>query len=267
VSGVFYWIYDYPTWAVGLLFASVFLAGSLIGLFLFRSRFSKWIHSEPRATEMVGVSLGSFSVLYGILLGLVAVGAYQNFSSISDLVTKEASSLTGLYRDVSALPEPYRDKLEADLRDYTRYTIDYGWAAQRKGHVTIGSTQRMTVFFDDLASFNPTDQRSEIVFAEAFRQFNNLTELRRARLAQVTTGIPAVLWWVVGIGAFLNIVLIWMLDMEIHVHVILTGVLALFLGVVIFLVAAMDNPFRGEVSVGPGALELVYQTYMKPAPP
>ena len=72
----------------------------------------------------------------------------------------------------------------------------------------------MTVLFNDLTAFNPSDKRSEIVFAEAFRQFNNLTELRRARLAEVTNGIPAVLWWVVGIRAFLNIVLIWMLDME-----------------------------------------------------
>jgi hypothetical protein len=261
---VFYWIYDYPTWMVGLLFAFSFLAISLGGLFLFRSRFSKWIHSEKRANELVGVSLGSFSVLYGILLGLVAVGAYQNFSSVSDLVTKEASCLTGFYRDVSALPQPYKDQLQADLRSYTRYTIDYGWPAQRQGHVTTGTTQRMTVLFNDLTSFNPTDKRSEIIFAEALRQFNNLTELRRARMSQVTVGLPAVLWWVVGIGAFLNIVLIWMLDMEIHVHVILTTVLSLFLGVVIFLVAAMDNPFRGEVSVGPDALELVYQTYMTP---
>jgi hypothetical protein len=91
--------------------------------------------------------------------------------------------------------------------------------------------------------------------------------LRRARLNSVTTGIPAVLWCVVAIGAFLNIVLIWMLDMEIHVHAILAAVLSLFLGVVIFLVAAMDNPFRGQVSVGPEALELVYQTYMLPIPP
>jgi hypothetical protein len=264
---VFYWIYDYPTWEMGLLFAFFFLAASLGGLFLFRSGFSKWIHTEKRANEMVGFALSSFSVLYGILLGLVAVGAYQNFANISDLVTKEASSLTAIYRDTSAFPEPYRDQLHADLRNYTRFTIDYGWPAQQHGHVTTGSTQRMTVFFNDLSAFNPTDRRSEIIFGEAFRQFNNLTELRRARMAEVTTGIPAVLWWVVGIGAFLNIVLVWMLDMEIHVHVILTAVLGLFLGVVIFLVAAMDNPFRGEVSVGPGALELVYQTYMKPDAP
>ncbi len=261
---MFYWIYDHPTWQIGLLFAFVFVATSLIGLFLFRSLFHQWIHTEKRANELVGFSLSSFSVLYGILLGLVAVGAYQNFSDVSNLVTREASCLTGFYRDVSALPGPYNDKLQADLANYTRYTIDYGWPAQRQGHVTTGTTQRMTVLFNDLTAFNPTDRRTEVIFAEAFRQFNNLTELRRARMEEVTVGLPAVLWWVVGIGAFLNIVLIWMLDMEIHVHVVLTAVLALFLGVVIFLVAAMDNPFRGEVSVGPGALELVYQTYMKP---
>ena len=39
---------------------------------------------------------------------------------------------------------------------------------------------------------------------------------RRERLANVTTGIPPVLWWVVGLGAILNIMLIWMLNMEIH---------------------------------------------------
>jgi hypothetical protein len=267
VRAVFYWIYDYPTWAMGLVFAAFFLAVSLGGLFLFRLGFSEWIHTEKRANEMVGFALSSFSVLYGILLGLVAVGAYQNFSTISDLVTKEGSCLAGFYRDVSAFPEPYKDKLQADLRNYTRYTIDYGWPAQRHGHVTTGSTARMTVLFNDLTAFNPTDRRSEVIFAEAFRQFNDLTEVRRARMAEVTTGIPPVLWWVVGIGAFLNVVLIWMLDMERHVHVILTAVLSLFLSVVIFLVAAMDNPFRGEVSVGPGALELVYQTYMKPGAP
>ena len=265
---LFYWIYDYPTWQMGLLFAVVFLSVSLIGLFVVRARLTPWIHTEHRANDMVGVVLASFSVLYGLLLGLVAVGAYQNYASVSDIVTRESGSLAGLYRDVSALPQPYRARLQGDLRSYTRYTIDYGWPAQRRGHhhhrqhaAHDGVLQRSDVLF------SPTDQRSEVIFSEAFRQFNNLTELRRARLNSVTTGIPAVLWFVVGIGAFLNIVLIWMLDMEIHVHVILAAVLSLFLGVVIFLVVAMDHPYRGEVSVGPEALELVYQTYMLPISP
>ncbi len=94
-------------------------------------------------------------------------------------------------------------------------------------------------------------------------EFNAFLEIRRERLANVTTGIPAVLWWVVGLGAALNIMLIWMFDMETHVHLILGGVLSLFLGIVIFLIAALDNPFRGEVSVGPDAFQLVYDNLMK----
>jgi hypothetical protein len=71
------------------------------------------------------------------------------------------------------------------------------------------------------------------------------------------------MWWVVGIGAVLNLILMWMMDMEVHVHVMLTTVLSLLLASVIFLVIAMDNPFRGEVSVGPEAFERVYQTLMQ----
>ena len=49
----------------------------------------------------------------------------------------------------------------------------------------------------------------------------------------------------------MNIVLIWIQDMEIHVHLILGAVLASILGAVIFLIAELDNPFRGQVSIGP----------------
>jgi Protein of unknown function (DUF4239) len=260
---VFYWIYDYPTWVMGLLFAAVFVGVGLVGLFVFRTLLGDWIHTESRTNELVGVSLASFSVLYGILLGLVAVGAYENYSAMGDLVTKEASCVASLYRDASAFPEPYRETLHRDLRAYVRYTVDLGWPAQRQGLVPEGGSQVVTALFDDLTTFNPADKRSELIFAETFRQFNSLVEFRRVRLAEVTSGIPTILWWVVAIGAVLNLVLIWMMDMETRVHVMLTTVLSLFLASVIFLVVAMDHPFRGEVSVGSEPFEQVYRTLMQ----
>ncbi len=142
--------------------------------------------------------------------------------------------------------------------------IEKSWPLQRRGIVPTRGTDRVTTFLDDLLTFSPSDRREEIIHAEALRQFNRFVELRRSRLANVTTGIPAVLWWVVAIGAILNIILIWMLDMEVHVHVILSGVLSVFLGIVIFLLAAMDTPFRGAVSVGPDSFQLVYDSLMKP---
>jgi hypothetical protein len=67
----------------------------------------------------------------------------------------------------------------------------------------------------------------------------------------------------VCIGVLLDIALICMLDMKIHVHLILGGMLSLFLGLVIFLVAVLDPPFRGAVSVGPNDFQLVCDILMK----
>ena len=36
VSSVFYWIYDYPTWSMGALFAAVFVAVTWLGIFVLR---------------------------------------------------------------------------------------------------------------------------------------------------------------------------------------------------------------------------------------
>jgi hypothetical protein len=68
---------------------------------------------------------------------------------------------------------------------------------------------------------------------------------------------------VVAFGALMNITLIWLQDMEIHVHLILGAVLASILGAVIFLIAELDHPLRGEVSVGPDSIERVYKTVMQ----
>ena len=69
------------------------------------------------------------------------------------------------------------------------------------------------------------------------------------------------------LGAFANTLLLWMLKMPMRVHAILTGLLSAFTGLVIFLVAAMDFPFRGEVSIGAEAFEQVFATVMQPVLP
>jgi hypothetical protein len=46
-------------------------------------------------------------------------------------------------------------------------------------------------------------------------------------------------------------------------HDLLTAILASLLGLLVFLLAVMDFPFRGEFSVGPDAFELVFQQLMR----
>jgi hypothetical protein len=259
-----YWIYDYPSWTIALLFGGAFVGFTWIGIFVTRATIHSWFHQEKRANEMVGTSLTSFFVLFGLLLGLLAVATYQNYATVGDIVDKEASSLSALYMDFGAYPQPIRGQLRNDLREYTRFTIQEGWDQQRKGIVPTGGTQRVIAILHTLLAFEPSSEREKIVHAEILRQFNRKVEFGCARLSNVSTGLPAVLWWVVAFGAAMNIVLIWIQDMEIHVHLFLGAVLASILGAVIFLIAELDNPFRGEVSIGPHSIVRVYETVIKP---
>jgi lipid-A-disaccharide synthase-like uncharacterized protein len=261
---LFYWIYDYPSLYIAALFVLVFVAATCLAIFFFRRFFRLWIHRERGTNDMVGFAFSGFSVLYGILVGLLAVAAYQNFSAVDDIVTNESSSLEALYRDLRAYPQPIRGRLQDELRDYTRNVIDRSWPEQRKGILPSEESHRVSEFVAGLMAFKPADKGEEIIHAETLRQLNNFIQLRRVRLANVSRAIPSVLWWVVVFGALINILLIAMLDMELHVHLILGSTLSAFLGLVIFLIAAMDNPFRGEVSLGSDAFQAVYETTIKP---
>jgi len=71
------------------------------------------------------------------------------------------------------------------------------------------------------------------------------------------------MWVVVLAGLVIYIALFWMFDMERHVHLLITGLVAAFLGLTIFLIVAMDYPYRGEVSIDAQPFEQVYSAVMK----
>jgi hypothetical protein len=262
-----FWIYDYPAWAMALLFTAVFAVVAVAGLLLFRLRIHGWIHADDRANEMVGFAMSSFSILYGLLLGLVAVAAFTSYSVTDEQVTREAASLATLYRDISGLPEPTRSDLQRQLRDYTREVITKSWPAQQDGVVPTSASAVLTRFNDQLHAFHPADLGEQSVHAEAISQANSLGEERSLRLASVNNGIPAILWWVVLLGAAINTLLVWMVDAERNFHILMTALLSGFTGLVIFLIAAMDYPFRGDVSIDAAPFEQVLATMMVAAPP
>ena len=73
------------------------------------------------------------------------------------------------------------------------------------------------------------------------------------------------MWFVVVVGAILNAGLTWLFDVNrLIVHLILAGSVSLFVALVVYLVVAMDNPFRGELSVYPEAFVVVQKSLMEP---
>jgi hypothetical protein len=262
---MFYWIYDLPTWTLVFMFCSFFVGITWLGTIFIRPLL-RTILRQQGLNDIVGYLLGAHGVYFGILLGLLALSAYENFADTERLAVDEATKLAALYRDVKAYPQPVGNELADRLKVYTKYVIDKAWPLQKFGRIPLEGTIMIGEFQDKLASFEPKTPGQQILHAEAYHQFNEFSEARRHRLHAVTTGIPAILWWVVFIGAGVNILLLLMLEIRLVPHLILGGVISFYLATLIALIAAMDNPFRGEVSISAEAYVLVYETVMNPKP-
>jgi hypothetical protein len=264
---MFYWIYDLPTWTMVGLFCVFFVGVTWLGILFVRPILRAILGRHAGLNDSVGYLLGAHGVYLGVLLGLLAVSAYQNYTNVESIVGSETTKLAGLYRDVDSYPEPYRTKLTAILKVYTEYVIKEAWPLQKKGLIPTKGATILNEFQKELMKFEPKTVSQQILHTEVVHQFNGFTEARRARLQAVTTGLPAVLWAVVLIGAGVAIFLMWILDMKLMSHFVLSGIVSFYLATLIALVAAMDNPFLGEISVSSEPFQMVLDTVMTPEPP
>ena len=257
-----YWIYDLPALAVLLIFGAVFVGTCWLGIIFVCPRLRPHLHQDAGLNKILGDFLQYFGVIYGLLLGLLAVSTYQNHEDAEKAVINEASALAALYRDVSLYPEPYGTELKELLRDYTRYTIDDAWPLQRVGIVPEGGVQKAAAFQAKLLGFEPQTKAQEAMHDAALRQFNTFFEYRRTRLYSVNESIPPIMWMTVGAGAIINILLLWLFNLRLGTHLLLGGLISFFTATMICVIALLDNPYRGEVGISPEAFELVYNHLM-----
>jgi hypothetical protein len=264
---MFYWIArlsdGLPAAVLAGFLSLLMVAFTWAGIILFRPFVSAWLRRQGGRNELVNSAAAGFSLYYGLLLGLLSVAAYQSSNEVEDAVTREASTLAALYRSCEAYPEPLRGDLQTLLRDYTLYVINKDWPAHQQRFVPMGGENRLLAFRRQLLSFEPQSKTQEIAQEANVQELAKLMSAREQRLAGVSTSIPGTLWYAVWIGAVVNILLIWLLDMRLTLHLFLGGLISFFLGVMIFIIYTMDEPLQGDVRVSPGPYARAYEMVMK----
>ncbi|MBV8245826.1 MAG: DUF4239 domain-containing protein [Candidatus Eremiobacteraeota bacterium] len=259
------WMNDLPAWAFLIVTLGMFVGIALGGLYGTRPLVRRIVGQNSSHNRSIEAFIGAIAVIYGLIAGLIAIGVWTEYETADDVVSREASALGALYFDVQAYPQPYRNRLQSDLRAYAQYTIDAAWPLQREGIVPTQGTEQIDRIGRVLDAFRPKTLSDEIVAETAQAQFNKMVELRRQRLHAVTLALPPPLWAVILLGAAVVIFLSYFLSLErFPVHVILTASIATMIGLLVFMTSAIEHPFGGQVRVGPEAFQLIYDQVMAP---
>lgn len=256
-------IHDMPAQDLAILCVVVTVGATWVGILILKPFLRLLIGGEANVNEVIGYATSVFSLFYGLLVGLLAVAAYQNVERTEQAAFLEASRLSRLYGEVQTYPEPLRGQMREMLRDYVLFTIHVDWPRHRLGETDLGGVHRAGAIRTRLAAFEPETVAQEIVHRETMRTFHEFVDARQRRLAAVLTRIPGVLWYAVGAGAAINIVLLIMLKIRPLPHLVLGGIASFFLGVMLFVILALDDPMRGPFGVRPDALEVVWRSQMR----
>jgi hypothetical protein len=261
-----YWIYDLSNWLLCGIIVSSFVGLALIGLFVSRPIVGWLVGRSSRHNDIVSYFFAGIGVFYGLALGLIAVATWENYTDIDGVVSTEAAAVASFYRDLDGYPQPLRGQLEAMMRDYTRAVIKLEWPAHKRGLALEDGDAVLDRIENVLMSFEPSKEREKISHAEVLRSWDTLVEQRRLRLQAVSTGLPSALWAVVLVGALINGILTYLFWVDnLWLHAILVALLAVFIALLVFLTAAMDNPFRGEFSVSADGFQTILDKVMIPA--
>jgi len=255
-------VQDLPTGSLALYCVALTVGATWIGVLVVKPILRLLVGGEANLNETIAIATSTFGLFYGLLVGLLAVAAYQNAERVEQSAFREASSIATLYADMDNYPEPLRSQVKVMLRDYVLYAIHKDWPAMRDGAAMTGGDHRADALRRRIASFEPETPAQTIVHAEVVRVFHAFNVARQERLAGRLTRLPDVLWYAVGAGAAVNILLLVMLKMRPLQHLLLSGLVSGFLGVMLFVIIALDDPLRGATGIEPEAMRELWRRVM-----
>ncbi|MEV7277213.1 DUF4239 domain-containing protein [Streptomyces sp. NPDC093111] len=209
--------------------------------------------AEGEHNDMVGVTLGMFGAIYGIILAFVIVTLWTQLDNTQTIVATEATDVALIARDAAAFPAPVRADVDAALSGYVHAVVEDQWPKMRAGQPSYGATgEKLQAVFDALQAYEPKTAREEVFYEEAVGRLNDVAGQRRARLTMAEQELPPLLQVLAFGGALVLVPLTFLYGMRrLRIQLLFVSAVAGLVGFSLLLVFVLDRPFAGDLSVSP----------------
>jgi hypothetical protein len=236
----------------GIASVSVFVVIALLGQWLV-SRIVSISHRVAH-NNVLGFASSTAGVIYAVLLAFIASAVWMSYNQASTTVNQEAGLVSDLFRDASMLPTPASNRLAILLREYIQTVTQDEWPSMSLGVRSGDKGWRIldSVYFE-LIEFHPEGTDQSMVAGEMLKRISAIFDARRNRLALVTQGsLHPIVWSVVLLGGLIIIIFCWLFGFEKGgLHAASTTLVAACLGLVVFLIGSLNQPFCGASGISP----------------
>jgi hypothetical protein len=215
-------------------------------------------------------TIGSISsligIIYGVLVGFVAIYLVNNQDHASVAVQREASASANIFEGSKWLPEPYQTLLQKDITDYIQMVLNKEWPRMSNFQkVSPDGDYIIEKILSDLKPYNPGTSSESVNLQNLLTSTNALYDARHARIGISSSQLSPELWEVILIGTILIIAINYAFRVNFSLHLFATCSFAVMAASMLFLLVTLDRPFQGEFVVTPYAFQQVLElTSSKP---
>ncbi len=253
------WFFRLPLPGLFVVIVGGFVGVTLGGMLLLAPIRARLQARFQRSSEQAAYFGTQIWLAYTLILSLTAVGAWSEYQAASDKVSHEVASLEVLQRGALLYPEPMRSQIDELVRDYARAVADKEWPSQRVGRHPSEAKERFAAIVRLLGDFEPKGLADQMYHAETLHHLTSASEARRARIHATSSSLPSVVWVVLLVGAALALTgaTLFVTVDDTTLHLVLVGIMAAFVGLVVFVTVALDHPFQGAVTPDPDGFYLI----------
>jgi len=258
-------IYNSPPWLSSSIFVLAGIIGS--GVMLFAATWLVRHDARHSHNEFTMFTVTNGAVFYAVLLAFIAIAAWEGLEKAAASVENEASLVQSLYLDAQSLHDKtVVNTLEAELHHYVATVIHREWPEQQAGHASEAARPDLHKIRSTLAGFEPKTTGDAVVMQEMLRGLNELFTAYHARRDAAEGHIPSSIWGAICSLGLLTVGFTTFLRMRsLGMHFFLVAGFATTIVIVVSLIAQLDYPFRGEISVSSEPFEHALSELDEPA--
>lgn len=242
--------------------ALVFIVGSVVlavlGLLAVRRRVPLAVQMEQN--EVAGFFIAVLGVVYGVLLAFAVILVWEQFEDARQIAEQEANEVGDVYHLAIGLSEPGRTQIQQAALEYASVVIHQEWPMMASRRESPTAWRTLGMIWSPIWQLTPSNPREEAIYTEILQRMDDLNDSRRMRLLASRSKVPALIWGVLIGGGVVTVLFTYFFGLKNErAHMAMTVLYVTSIGFVLFLVAAIDHPYAGAVSIGPEAMELVLQ--------
>lgn len=244
------WIYVFPFWLFTLLVAGTFCSLACLGLALTRRHLLR-DERIPR-NDVAGPLLSTIGALLAVMLSFMVVGVWQQFDTSAANVQREAGGIADVYHLAAFMPDPARRRIQADVDRYIYQVIALDWPAMQRGGRSREAYDTLYRILDSIATSDARTPNQTQVQSAAMQSIHTVIDARRRRFHDNGTGIPMILWYTMFFIALVTVFVGFSFRLDsVRAHYTMVIALAAVIAISFVLIAELDYPFRGDVSISP----------------